>query len=73
LGDSENAPKPWPQVLPGSHGMSDKGNERFVVASLQDSSPRMRYQQNCCAHGQAENWLRQVKSDLKAGRTSVQS
>ncbi|WP_107768564.1 IS1380 family transposase, partial [Nocardioides terrigena] len=49
FGDFEYAAKSWPQafrvvvkaeVLPGSGGLPDKDNERFVVTSLRGPSPR---------------------------------
>lgn len=53
--------------------MPGKNNERFVVTSMRGPSPRTLYQQDYCARGQAENWIKQVKSDLKSGRTSASS
>jgi len=82
FGEFEYAAKSWPQafrvvlkaeVLPGSFGALDKDNERFVVTSMRDPSPRTLYQQDYCARGQAENWIKQVKCDLKSGRTSASS
>lgn len=70
------------EVLPGSGGEPDyerhvsrhrKDNERFVVTSMRGASPRTLYQQDYCARGQAENWIKQLKCDLKADRTSAQS
>lgn len=82
FGEFEYAAKSWPQafrvvlkaeVLPGSGGLPDKDNERFVVTSMRAPSPRTLYQQDYCARGQAENWIKQVKCDLKADRTSASS
>ena len=82
FGDFEYAAKSWPQafrvvlkaeVLPGSGGLPDKDNERFVVTSLRGSSPRTLYQQDYCARGQAENLIKQLKCDLKSDRTSASS
>jgi hypothetical protein len=82
FGEFEYAAKSWPQafrvvlkaeVLAGSGGSHDKDNERFVVTSMREPSPRTLYQQDYCARGQAENWIKQVKCDLKADRTSAQS
>lgn len=82
FGEFEYAAKSWPQafrvvlkaeVLSGSNGASDKDNERFVVTSMRGPSPRTLYQQEYCARGQAEDWIKQVKCDLKADRTSASS
>ncbi len=80
FGEFEYAAKSWPQafrvvlkaeVLPGSDGVPDKDNERFVVTTLRGPSPRTLYQQDYCARGQVENLIKQVKCDLKADRTSA--
>ena len=80
FGEFEYAAKSWPQahravlkaeVRPGSGGEPDKDNERFVVTSVHGPSPRTLYQQNYCARGQAENWIKQLKCDLKADQTSA--
>jgi hypothetical protein len=83
FGEFEYAAKSWPQafrvvlkaeVLPDNGGdVPDKDNERFVVTSMRGPSPRTLYQQDYCARGQAEGWIKQVKCDLKADRTSAQS
>lgn len=82
FGEFEYAAKSWPQafrvvlkaeVLSGSGGLPDKDNERFVVTTLRSPSPRALYQQEYCARGQAENWIKQVKCDLKSDRTSASS
>jgi hypothetical protein len=80
FGEFEYAAKSWSQahrvvlkaeVLAGSDGVPDKDNERFVVTSLRGPTPRTLYQQEYCARGQAENWIKQVKCDLKSDRTSA--
>ncbi|MDP2783823.1 MAG: IS1380 family transposase, partial [Sulfurimicrobium sp.] len=82
FGEFEYAAKSWPQafrvvlkaeVLAGSGGLPDKDNERFVVTSLRSPSPRTLYSEDYCARGQAENWIKHVKCDLKADRTSASS
>jgi hypothetical protein len=82
FGEFEYAAKSWPQafrvvlkaeVLAGGGGMPDKDNERFVVTSMRGPSPRTLYQQDYCARGQAEGWIKQVKCDLKSDRTSASS
>ena len=82
FGEFEYAAKSWPQafrvvlkaeVLPGSGGSPDKDNERFVVTTLREPSSRTLYQQDYCARGQVENYIKQVKCDLKADRTSASS
>ena len=80
FGEFEYAAKSWSQahrvvlkaeVLAGSDVKSDKDNERFVVTTLRSPTPRAIYQQEYCARGQAENWIKQVKCDLKSDRTSA--
>lgn len=80
FGEFEYAAKSWSQahrvvlkaeVLAGSAGAPDKDNERFVVTTLRSPTPSALYQQDYCARGQAENWIKQVKSDLKSDRTSA--
>ena len=82
FGEFEYAAKSWSQahrvvlkaeVLAGSDSKSDKDNERFVVTTLRSPSPRTLYQQEYCARGQAELWIKQVKCDLKSDRTSASS
>ena len=82
FGEFEYGARSWPQtfrvvlkaeVLPGSNGVPDKDNERFVVTTLRGPSPRTLYQQDYCARGQAENFIKQIKCDLKADRTSASS
>ncbi len=43
---------------------------RFVVTSLQAPDPQRVYEELYCARGQAENWIKQLKSDLISDRTS---
>ena len=82
FGDFEYAAKSWPQafrvvlkaeVLAGLGGLSDKDNERFVVTTMRGPSPRALYQQDYCGRGQAENYIKQLKCDLKSDRTSASS
>jgi len=82
FGEFKYAAKSWSQahrvvlkaeVLAGNDGKSDKDNERFVVTTLRSPSPRTLYQQEYCARGQAENWIKQLKGDLNADRTSASS
>lgn len=61
------------EVLAGTGDKADKDNERFVVTSLRQPSAQALYQQDYCARGQAENWIKQVKCDLKSDRTSASS
>jgi hypothetical protein len=82
FGEFEYGAKSWSQahrvilkaeVLAGGCGMPNKDNERFVVTSLRSPTPDTLYQQEYCARGQAENWIKQVKCDLKSDRTSASS
>ena len=45
-------------------------NPRFVVTSMRAPEPRTVYADLYCARGQAENFIKQVKGDLAADRTS---
>ena len=45
-------------------------NPRFVVTSMQLPDPETIYADLYCARGQAENFIKQVKNDLAADRTS---
>lgn len=45
-------------------------NPRFVVTSLDAPDPRRTYEELYCARGQAENWIKHLKSDLASDRTS---
>ena len=80
FGEFDYAAKSWSQafrvvlkaeVLPGSFELPAKDNERFVVTTLRGPSPSVLYQQAYCGRSQAENLIKQVKSDLKADRTSA--
>lgn len=46
-------------------------NPRFVVTSLEQPSPEFVYCQQYCLRGQMENYIKQIKSDLKSDRTSA--
>jgi hypothetical protein len=48
-------------------------NPRFVVTSLEQPTPEFVYCQQYCARGQMENYIKQIKSDLKSDRTSAGS
>uniref|UniRef100_E6QRP6 Transposase of ISCARN98, IS1380 family n=1 Tax=mine drainage metagenome TaxID=410659 RepID=E6QRP6_9ZZZZ len=80
FGEFDYAAKSWSQahrvvlkaeVLAGNDAMPNKDNERFVVTSKRSTTPQALYQQEYCARGQAENWIKQVKCDLKSDRTSA--
>ena len=45
-------------------------NPRFVVTSMRLSQPQTVYTELYCARGQCENFIKQVKCDLAADRTS---
>ena len=80
FGEFEYAAKSWPQefrvvlkaeVLAGTDGKPNKDNERFVVTTLRSPTPKTLYQNEYCARGQAENLIKQVKSDLHSDKTSA--
>lgn len=80
FGDFEYQARSWAQsyrvvtkaeVLPGNGDHPAKDNSRFVVTSLYGPSSRTIYEQDYCARGQAENLIKQIKSDLKSDRTSA--
>ena len=80
FGEFEYAAKSWQEtyrvvlkaeVLSGNNGLFDKDNERFVVTTLRSPTAQTLYQMEYCARGQAENWIKQVKCDLKSDRTSA--
>ena len=80
FGEFEYAAKSWPQahrvvlkaeVLAGCNGLPAKDNQRYVVTSLRGPTPGALYRHVYCLRGQAENWIKQVKSDLKSDRTSA--
>ena len=61
--------KPW-RVVQKAEVMALGENPRFVVTSLDAPSPDCLYEQLYCARGQAENWIKHLKSDLASDRTS---
>lgn len=61
--------KPW-RVIEKAEVMALGENPRFVVTSLQAPSPECVYEQLYCGRGQAENWIKHLKSDLASDRTS---
>ena len=80
FGEFDYAAKSWPQpyrvvlkaeVLAGSNGLPAKDNQRYVVTSLRGPTPSAPYRHVYCQRGQAENWIKQVKSDLASDRTSA--
>lgn len=82
FGEFDYAAKSWPQayrvvlkaeVLAGNNGLPAKDNQRYVVTSLRNPAASAIYQQAYCQRGQAENWIKQVKIDLKSDRTSASS
>lgn len=82
FGEFDYAAKSWPQahrvvlkaeVLAGSNGLPAKDNQRYVVTSLRNPTASALYQQVYCQRGQAENWIKQMKADLKSDRTSASS
>lgn len=80
FGEFDYAAKSWPQeyrvllkaeVLAGHEGLLAKDNQRYVVTSLCSPTPRALYPHVYCQRGQAKNWIKQVKTDLKSDRTSA--
>ncbi len=61
--------KPW-RVVHKAEVMALGENPRFVVTSLDAPAPARVYEELYCARGQAENWIKQLKSDLASDRTS---
>jgi hypothetical protein len=51
--------------------MSAGDNPRFVVTSLDASSPALLYEELYCARGNGENDIQAVKVDLQSDRTSA--
>ncbi len=45
-------------------------NTRFVVSDLEETSPKMLYQQLYCARGQAENYIKDHKRYLRSDKAS---
>lgn len=63
----------WPgpfRVILKAEVMALGDNPRFVVTSMQLPEPQTIYADLYCARGQAENFIKQVKCDLAADRTS---
>lgn len=82
FGEFDYAAGSWPQafrvvlkaeVLAGSDIASVRDNQRYVVTSLREPSPRTIYQQDYCGRGQAELRIKELKVDLKSDRTSASS
>lgn len=65
-------PKPW-RVLLKAEVMAQGENPRFVVTSLVGLDAGTLYEDIYCARGQAENFIKHLKSDLSADRTSCTS
>jgi hypothetical protein len=64
--------KPW-RVLLKAEVMALGENPRFVVTSLPGLDAGMLYEEIYCARGQAENFIKHLKTDLSADRTSCTS
>ncbi|NYT43878.1 IS1380 family transposase [Alcaligenaceae bacterium] len=62
-------PKPW-RVLLKAEVMAQGENPRFVVTSLLGLDAGTLYEDIYCARGQAENFIKHLKTDLSADRTS---
>lgn len=80
FGEFEYAAKSWAQayrvvlkaeVLAAHDGRPARDNQRYVVTSLRSHTPSALYQHVYCQRGQAENWIKQVKTDLQSDRTSA--
>jgi hypothetical protein len=52
--------------------MSRGENPRFIVTSLDTTTPDILYQDIYCARGQDENFIKMIKNDLASDRTSNQ-
>lgn len=61
--------KAW-RVVQKAEVMALGENPRFVVTSLEMPAPLQIYEEFYCARGQAENWIKHLKSDLASDRTS---
>lgn len=61
--------QPW-RVVQKAEIMALGENPRFVVTSLQAPTPARAYEELYCARGQAENWIKHLKSDLASDRKS---
>lgn len=65
----------WPQsfnVVLKAEIMSRGQNPRFIVTSLNTTTPDILYQEIYCARGQDENFIKMMKNDLASDRTSDQ-
>lgn len=65
-------PKAW-RVLLKAEVMALGENTRFVVTSLPGLDAGTLYEEIYCARGQAENYIKHLKDDLAADRTSCTS
>jgi len=65
-------PKAW-RVLLKAEVMAEGENPRFVVTSLLGLDADTLYEEIYCARGQAENFIKHLKTDLAADRTSCTS
>ena len=61
--------KPW-RVVQKAEVMALGENPRFVVTSLDAPTPDCVYEQLYCGRGQAENYIKHLKSELASDRTS---
>ncbi|WP_272975598.1 IS1380 family transposase [Alcanivorax jadensis] len=63
----------WPQAFRTvlkAETMALGDNPRFVVTSLEESTPEILYAELYCARGQDENFIKMMKNDLASDRTS---
>jgi len=65
-------PRAW-RVLLKAEVMALGENTRFIVTSLPGLDAGMLYEDIYCARGQAENYIKHLKDDLAADRTSCTS
>jgi hypothetical protein len=65
-------PKAW-RVLMKAEVMALGENTRFIVTSLPAVDARTLYEDIYCARGQSENYIKHLKDDLAADRTSCTS
>jgi hypothetical protein len=65
-------PRAW-RVLLKAEVMALGENTRFIVTSLPGLDAGMLYEEIYCARGQAENYIKHLKDDLAADRTSCTS
>lgn len=61
--------KPW-RVVQKAEVMALGENPRFAVTSLDAPTPDCVYEQLYCGRGQAENYIKHLKSELASDRTS---